>query len=91
MERGVEEREIPEMRCGELREEGMEEVEPRPLLVVVVLVVMGVATVRSSWEEEVDAGELLIRFSSDRVWRRLWANLDCTAAVSKLSTSSTST
>lgn len=83
---------VPEVvRCGELSEEGMEDVEPRPLLVVVVVVVMGVAAVRSSWEEEVEAGELLIRFSSERVWRRLWASLDCTAAVSKLSTSSTST
>lgn len=82
---------VPEVRCGELREEGMEEVEPRPLLVVVVVVVMGVAEVRSSWEDEVEAGELLMRFSSERVWRRLCASLDCTAAVSTFSTSSTST
>ena len=82
---------VPEVRCGELREEGMDEVEPKPLLVVVVVVVMGVAEVRSSWEDEVEAGELLMRFSSERVWRRLWASFTCTDVVSTLSTSSTST
>lgn len=55
---------IPEFRCGELNEEGMDEVEPRPL-VVTVAVVVGVV-VRSNCDEDVDAGEST-RFSSDRV------------------------
>lgn len=59
---------LPDVRCGELSEEGMEEVEPRPL-VVAVAVVVGVA-VRSSCEEEVEAGEST-RFSSERVCRKL--------------------
>lgn len=71
----------------------MEEVDPKPL-VVAVAVVVGVVeeVVRSSWEEEVEAGvELLTRFSSERVCLRLWLSFTCTAAVSRFSTSSTST
>lgn len=48
----------------------MEEVEPRPLVVAVAVVVAVVEEVRSNWEEEVDAGEFT-KFSSDRVCLKL--------------------
>lgn len=55
---------LPDVKWGELSDDGIEEVEPSPLVVAVVVVV-GVA-VRSSCEDEVEAGEFR-RFSSDLV------------------------
>ena len=50
--------------CGELREDGMEQEDPNPL---VGAVAAADGVVRSRVEEEVDAAGEWSRFSSDRV------------------------
>lgn len=74
---------------GELREEGMELEEPRPLVGTVGGAVEGL--LRSRVEEEVEGAGEWSRFSSERVWRRVWVSLGCTGLASRWCTSTTST